>query len=81
MKNIRTCISCREKFDKSTTNLIKITKVNDEFVIKPNNKIFGRSVYICNNKECINKAIKNKLLSKAFKQNVSLDVYNKLSNL
>ena len=80
MKNIRTCIACRQKFDKTTTNLIKVTKIGDELFINDKNA-FGRSVYICNNNDCINKTIKNKLLSKAFKQNVSLDVYNKLSNL
>ncbi len=80
MKNIRTCIACRNKFDKTKSDLIKITKTQNDFIIGANNITFGRSVYVCNNNECVNKVIKNKLLSKAFKQNISLDVYEKLSN-
>ena len=81
MKNIRTCIACRNKFDKTKSDLIKITKTQNDFIIGANNITFGRSVYVCNNNECVNKVIKNKLLSKAFKQNKKLKSVTVGSNI
>lgn len=80
MKNIRTCIACRKKFDKTENNLIKITKEYDKIVVNSNNKDFGRSCYVCKNCECIDKVVKNKLLSKSFKKQVDISVYNELLN-
>lgn len=76
MKNIRTCIACRNKKDKTSNKLIKITKTEQGIVI---NKGFGRSCYVCENNECLDKVIKNKLLSKAFKQNVESSIYEELN--
>ena len=39
----------------------------------------GRGAYICNNLECLQKAIKTKGLNRAFKMNVDTDVLIKLS--
>jgi len=79
MKNIRTCIACRNKFNKLEQNLIKITKTKEGFFI--NKPVLGRSCYVCNNKDCINKVCKNKLLSKAFKCTVDDSIYTELINL
>lgn len=81
MKNIRTCVACRNKFDKEKTELIKITKNNDELFINKDNRIFGRSVYICKNKDCINKVIKNKILNKVLKKQNDEEIYKKLGNI
>ncbi len=81
MKNIRTCVACRNKFDKEKTELIKITKNNDELFINEDNRIFGRSVYICKNKDCINKVIKNKILNKVLKKQIDEEIYKKLGNI
>lgn len=80
MKNIRTCIACRQKFDKLNADLIKISKDKNEIRVDEKTNT-GRSCYICRNPECINKVIKNKLINKAFKTGVSLEVYEKLENI
>lgn len=79
MKNIRTCIACRNKFDKANTKLIKITKSGENFSINEN--YFGRSCYVCNKNECIDKTIKNKLINRAFKQKVNDEIYKKIEDL
>ncbi len=79
MKNIRTCIACKNKFDKRETKLIKITKCNDKICINEN--VFGRSCYVCFNEECVNKTIKNRLINRAFKQKIDDDVYKILEDL
>ena len=81
MKNIRTCVSCRKKFDKENLDLIKITKENNNIFINNDKKHFGRSCYICNNKECLQKVIKNKIVSKIFKQQIADEIYEKLTNI
>ncbi len=78
MKNIRTCIACRQKFDKTKTNLIKITKSTSNKILIDDTPQNGRSCYICKDVECINKVIKNKLINKVFKSNVNNEVYEKL---
>ncbi len=70
---LRKCAGCGEL--KPRENLIKITKnhLNGEVVINPNSEIFGRSVYLCYNQSCIDKAFKKLRLNKALKTNVSID--------
>lgn len=70
---IRMCISCRTEKDK--TKLLKIVKQDNNVCIDKSYSINGRSAYVCKNEECINKCIKNKLLNRAFKQNIDEQVY------
>jgi predicted RNA-binding protein YlxR (DUF448 family) len=69
MKNIvkRQCRSCREI--KNRDELIKITSSNDSLFINPDSKIFGRSVYVCKNEECIKNFIKIKGIKRGLKCN------------
>ena len=73
MKQIRKCISCGEL--KPKEELIKITKEHDSgnIVIQPNSKIFGRSVYLCYNKDCINTAFKKSRINKILKTSVNIE--------
>ena len=80
MKNIRTCIACRQKFDKTKTNLIKITLKNGEPLIN-DGEVFGRSLYVCNCENCLNKVIKNKLLNKLLKKEIPNSIYEKINSL
>lgn len=80
MKNERTCIACRQKFDKTKGVLIKITKAENEILVDENASC-GRSCYVCGKQECINRVIKNKLINKAFKCCVGDNVYDKLENI
>lgn len=71
MKKIpqRSCVICRQKKDKN--ELIRIVKNKEnEVSIDKTGKKEGRGAYICNNIECLEKAIK----TKAFKRVLDIDV-------
>ena len=73
---MRTCIACRSCKPKS--ELIRIVKNNDDFNVDFTGKMNGRGSYICHDKSCFELLIKNKLLNKTYKQNISQDIYDKL---
>ena len=82
MKNIpqRTCIGCNVKKDKR--DFIRIEKdSNDNISIDKTGKANGRGAYICDNIECLEKAIKNKKIEKSFKMNIDNEVYESLRKL
>lgn len=80
----RQCASCREI--KNKEDLIKITKdfKTNEIKINQENKVQGRSVYLCKNLECIEKAFKKNRIEQLLKskqpENIKLDVYTVLKN-
>lgn len=76
IKQERKCVSCRNSFNQNT--LLRIAKINNEFILDENHKLGGRGAYICKNKECIDLAIKKRLLNRAFKQNIENSIYDKL---
>lgn len=77
MKNQRSCIACRKKDDKSI--FIKIIKnKNGDILIDTNNNLEGRGAYICNSIECLEKAIKENKLERAFKCKLDRNIYEKL---
>ena len=60
---------------KDRAQLIKITRTNDgNVVIMPNSKIFGRSVYLCYNKNCIDNALKKDKLKRLLKYTGDADL-------
>ncbi|MBS4539889.1 YlxR family protein [Clostridium sp. D2Q-11] len=74
---LRKCIVCNERKEKK--DLVRIVKNNEgEVFVDMNGKANGRGAYICNNKECLDKAFKSKAFNRAFKTNISPDVYNSL---
>lgn len=82
MKNIpqRTCIGCNEKKDKK--DFIRIVKDNENNIsIDKTGKANGRGAYICDNVECLEKAIKNKKIEKSFKMSIDENIYQKLREL
>lgn len=68
----RKCVSCGELKDRS--QMIKITKEHKSgnIIVEPNSKTFGRSVYLCYNRDCINMALKKNKLNKALRTNEDL---------
>ena len=79
MKKIpqRTCIGCNQSKDKR--ELIRIVKNNnDEIFIDLTGKANGRGAYICNNIECLEKAIKSKKLEKSFEIKIRDEIYESL---
>lgn len=82
MKSIpqRTCMGCNSKKDKK--DLIRIVKNNkNEISIDKTGKQDGRGAYICNNVQCLEKAIKTKRLEKALGLKISDEIYSNLKNI
>ena len=82
MKNIpqRTCIGCNEKKDKK--DFIRIVKDNQNNIsIDKTGRANGRGAYICDNIDCLEKAIKNKKIEKSFKMIIDNEVYENLRKL
>ena len=74
---LRMCVACKEM--KPKKELIRIVKTQDgEYKVDFTGKLNGRGAYICNAIECIDMCMKQKSLSKSFKENISLDTYTKI---
>ncbi len=79
MKSIpkRTCIGCNSQKEKK--ELIRIVKNKDEeIIIDKTGRAEGRGAYICNDIDCLNKAIKNKKIEKTFKMKIENEIYENL---
>ena len=75
----RTCIVCRKKGDKSLFYKIVLNK-NGDIKIEKNDKLEGRGAYLCKEEVCIKTCIKKKALNRAFKKNISDEIYEELLN-
>ncbi|MBR1968685.1 MAG: YlxR family protein [Clostridia bacterium] len=71
---MRTCIACRE--NKPKRELIRVVKFGDEIKLDKTGKMNGRGAYVCNDKECVEKIKKQKLLNRAFSMQVPDSVYD-----
>lgn len=79
MKKIpqRTCIGCKEKKDKK--ELIRIVKDKEgNITLDRTGRSNGRGAYICDNVQCLEKAIKTKALARTFEMKIEETVYNEL---
>lgn len=73
----RTCMGCNET--KNKKDLIRIVKTADgQISLDVTGKANGRGAYICNNVECLNKAIKSKRLEKCFEMKIDNEIYESL---
>lgn len=74
-KPIRTCIACRQEFEKN--QLVRIVKTPEgEFKVDYSGKLNGRGAYLCGAPECVKKLKKNKLLNRAFGMEISAETYS-----
>ncbi len=74
---LRRCVGCGEM--KNKKELMRVIKTqDDEFLLDATGKKNGRGAYVCNNAECLEKAIKTKGLERSFKTNIPKEVYMKL---
>lgn len=77
----RTCISCKEKKDKKDLIRIVVNKEN-EIKVDKTGKQDGRGTYICNNINCLDKAMKTKKIQRALKiQDVPNEIYEDLRKI
>ena len=74
---IRTCIGCNEA--KPKRELIRVVKTAEGDVsIDFTGRANGRGAYICNNVDCLEKAVKTRRLSKAFSMQIDMQIYEEL---
>ena len=73
----RKCVACQDRDSKKT--LVRIVKTKEgQIFLDLTGKANGRGAYICNDSECLEKAIKSNALGRAFKQEIPQEVYAKL---
>ena len=73
----RTCMGCNTKKDKQ--DLIRIVKNKENGIsIDKTGRKEGRGAYICDNIECLERAIKSKRIEKIFDMKISEEIYENL---
>lgn len=73
-------MGCYSKKDKN--DLIRIVKnKQNDVIIDKTGKQEGRGAYICNNIECLEKAIKSKRLERSFEMKITDEIYELLKRL
>lgn len=73
----RKCVGCNEMKDKKS--LLRIVRSPEgEISLDLTGKKNGRGAYVCPDKACITKAVKEKRLERALEKPVSDEVYKKL---
>ncbi len=72
---LRQCVGCGEM--KSKKDMLRILKTADtnEIVLDVSGKKNGRGAYICRNRDCLMKAIRNKGLERSIKTGIPQEVY------
>ncbi len=74
---LRMCVGCQEM--KPKKELIRIVRTPEsEVILDSSGKKSGRGVYICPQKECLQKAIKSNRLEKNLQHPISEEVMNRL---
>lgn len=68
---VRTCVVCREKAGKRT--LTRLVSTPDGVVVDPTGKMNGRGAYLCDQKQCWERAVNTDILAKALKTPLSAD--------
>lgn len=71
---MRQCVGCREM--KPKRELIRVIRTSeDEIFVDATGKKNGRGAYVCPNRECFDKAMKNKGLERSLKITVPQEIY------
>ncbi len=74
---VRRCVGCQEM--KNKKEMIRVIRTPEgEFLLDTTGKKNGRGAYLCPNRECLEKAEKNKGLERSFKQPIPSEVYETL---
>ena len=73
----RTCIGCGIKRNKR--ELIRVVKDKEGNInIDKTGKANGRGAYLCDNVECLEKAVKSKKLEREFETKIENEIYESL---
>lgn len=74
---LRMCVGCQEM--KPKKELIRVVRTPEDTIeLDPTGKKSGRGAYLCNQAECLKKAVKGKRLEKALQHSISPDVMTAL---
>ena len=74
---LRKCVGCGEMKEKK--GLIRVIKTpEDAIVLDATGRKNGRGAYICNDPECLKKAVKSKGLERSLKTAIPKEVYENL---
>ena len=73
---LRLCIGCNAM--KNKKEMIRIVKNEEGINLDKTGKKNGRGAYLCDDVECLEKAIKSRGLERSFKMAISKEVYTKL---
>ena len=76
IKQERKCVACRQT--NQQCEMLRLARINNEFVFDPKNKFGGRGAYVCKSAECYEKLCKQKALNRAFKCDIAQEVYQKI---
>ena len=73
----RLCIGCQEQHLKK--ELIRIVRSPEgEFFVDPTGKKAGRGAYICKNRQCFDKAVKEHRFARSFKCAIDQTIFDEL---
>ena len=78
IKRERRCVACRAS--KLQDKMLRVVRIDGEYVIDRIQKLDGRGAYVCKNADCLALAIKKRLFNRAFKANIPEDLYNQLKS-
>ena len=74
---MRQCIGCNEM--KPKKEMIRILKTAEgEIILDVTGRKNGRGAYLCNSRECLDRAIQQKGLERSFKMRIPSEVYDGL---
>lgn len=74
---LRLCVGCREM--KPKKELIRVVKTpENEIVLDMTGKINGRGAYLCNDVECLKKAVKSSAIDRSLKVNIKKEMYEEM---
>ncbi|MCI8561645.1 MAG: YlxR family protein [Dorea sp.] len=74
---MRKCVGCQEM--KNKKEMIRVIRTaENEFLLDATGKKNGRGAYLCPDRECLSKAVKNRGLERSFKQAIPDEVYESL---
>lgn len=74
---LRKCLGCEEMIGKK--GLLRIVRSKEgEISLDPTGKKSGRGAYICNDRQCFEKARKKKSLERALKCQIPQEIYESL---
>ena len=82
MKNRpRTCLGCRNKYEKSL--LLRVVRIAGDDGVKTiefdsGNKLQGRGAWVCNKRECIEKTMKTRAFERMLKARATKNIYEEL---